>query len=448
MEYRSLCISIAVFVILTACEIIVYGFFAGISEINETALEKEIEDGNKKAKRILKLKNKPFRLYASCGFISTLSGVLSGALIIKELIAFMEVSITLSEASLWIKWILIIVLILITVVILLCFGILVPRKLAFSKPEKWVYRFQPFMTFILTVTYPLILLTEGISNLAVRIFGIDPHADTDMVTEEEIVSMVNEGHEQGIINSDEAEMINNIMDFSDKEAGDIMIHRANVVAFDCDMKLCDAIDMILKEGYSRIPVYREIIDDVIGIFHLKDAIIFSRDNKFLEKPIGEIDGLLRPPVFIPETRNISSLLKNMQDRTIHQVIVVDEYGQMAGILTMEDILEEIVGNIFDEYDENEKLITETENGYIMSGMTPLDEVFEALGYDEDMAEELDYDTLNGFLIYLLDRIPEENEKPTVLYKEYTFEVLEVKNKMINTVRLVKHKTAEDKADAE
>lgn len=448
MEYRSLCISIAVFFLLIACEIIVYGFYSGISEINDAVLEKEAEDGNRKAGKVMRMLNKPLRLYASCGFVSTLSGVLSGALLLKETIAFMEASEIFADVSLWIKWILIILLVVAAVVILLCFGILVPRKLAFNKPEKWVYRFLPCMRFILAVTYPLILLTEGISNLVVRIFGIDPHADTDVVTEEEIVSMVNEGHEQGIINSDEAEMINNIIDFSDKEAGDIMTHRANVVAFDGDTKLCDAIEMVLEEGYSRIPVYKDVIDDVIGVLHLKDAIIYGRDKELLEKPISEIDGLLRSPVFIPETRNISNLLKNMQSRTIHQVIVVDEYGQMAGIITMEDILEEIVGNIFDEYDENEKLITETEDGYIMSGMTPLDEVFETLGYDEDTAEELDYDTLNGFLIYLLDRIPEENERPEVSYKDYTFEVLEVKNKMISAVRIFKTENIEDKSDTE
>ncbi len=445
MDYRSLSVSIVVFVILVIAEIIIYGFYTGITELNEAALEKEVEEGSKKAAKLLKMLNKPLRIYAFCGFISTVAGVGSGVMLIREYTDIMSVYVSDESLSIWIWWLALVIIAVLLVIILLCIGILVPRKLALHKPEKWAYRLLPCMTFVSVVTYPIVVLSEGVANCIVRLFGVDPHADTDVVTEEEIVSMVNEGQEQGLINSNEAEMINNIIEFSDKEAVDVMIHRVNVVAFDGDTKLGEAIERILDEGYSRIPIYKDRIDDVIGILHLKDAIMIGRQKELLDSPVSEIEGLLRPPVFIPETRNISDLLKTMQSKTIHQVIVVDEYGQMAGIVTMEDILEEIVGNIFDEYDENEKLINETDEGYIMDGMTPLEEVFGVLGYDEDIIEELDYDTLNGFLISLLDRIPDEDERPVVSYENHTFEVKEIKNKMIDSVLVVKTKDLSSEA---
>lgn len=440
MDYRSLSVSIAVFIILVVSEIIIYGFYTGITELNEAALEKESAEGSKKAERVIKLRKRPLRLYAFSAFISTFAGVISGALLIKEYTGLISIYMSGKNTPIWLWGLLLVLIVTLLVIILLFVGILVPRKLALHKPEKWAYRLLPCMNLILVISYPVIVLSEMLTNCIVRLFGIDPYADTGVVTEEEIVSMVNEGQEQGLINSNEAEMINNIIEFSDKEAVDVMIHRVNVIAFDGSMKLGDAIEKILDEGYSRIPIYKDRIDDVIGILHLKDAIMIGRQKELLDSSVSEIDGLLRPPVFIPETRKISDLLKTMQSRTIHQVIVVDEYGQMAGIVTMEDILEEIVGNIFDEYDANEKFIKEIPEGYIMDGKAPLEEVLGVLGYDGEIIENLDYDTLNGFLISLLDRIPEEDEFPVVSYGKYVFKVEKINNKKIESVLVVKNQT--------
>ena len=247
------------------------------------------------------------------------------------------------------------------------------------------------------------------------------------VTEEDIMDMVNEGHEQGVLESSEAEMITNIFEFDDKEAGDIMTHRKNIVALDGSMSLREAAHFVLKEAKnSRYPVYGKDLDDIIGTVHMRDVLF------------ANVPGVLRPAHFIPETRNINSLFKEMQSQKIHMEIVIDEYGQTAGIVTMEDILEEIVGNILDEYDVDEQYIVRGEgDALIMSGMTPLEEAQEELGISFPEEDLENYDTINGLLISRLDRIPGDDEQPEIQYLGYRFCVLKVENKMIHSVRVTK-----------
>ncbi len=264
-------------------------------------------------------------------------------------------------------------------------------------------------------------------------------ASQENVTEEDIMSMVNEGHEQGVLEASEAEMITNIFELDDKKAEEIMTHRKNVVALDGTMSLKDAVHFILEEGYnSRFPVYGEDIDDIIGILHMRDALVFSEKQKYADMPLRDVPGLLREAHFIPESRNINTLFKEMQSQKIHMEIVIDEYGQTAGIVTMEDILEEIVGNILDEYDEEEEFIRPLEDGsYIINGMASLDELGDTLEITFDEEDEEGYETVNGFLISKLDRIPGEDEKPEIIYGGYRFKVLKVENKMISIVKVIK-----------
>lgn len=267
-----------------------------------------------------------------------------------------------------------------------------------------------------------------------KIFHKLPFKDSEDVTEEEIISMVNEGHEQGVLRENEAEMIHNIFEFGDKEAGDIMTHRKNISALDGNDIFEDVITLVIDSHYSRMPVYSDTIDNIIGVLHIKETLSYSRQPELLKKPIKEIDGLIRPVDFIPETRNINALFQEMQSAKEHMVIVVDEYGQTAGLVTMEDILEEIVGNILDEHDEEDTYIEKKPDGtFVMNGMTPLEEVGEALNHD---FEDEDYDTLNGLLISLIDKIPSEHEVFEVKYKGYIFEVLSVEDKMIKYVHVV------------
>lgn len=253
--------------------------------------------------------------------------------------------------------------------------------------------------------------------------------------EEEIISMVNEGHEQGFIEENEAKMITNIFEFGEKEAQDIMTNRSNIVAIDEDTKLTDAIQFMLEEPISRFPVYKETIDHIHGILHLKDALRIHKNLEMQEKTIKEIEGLLRQAEFTPETRFIDDLFRVMQSGKLQMVVVVDEYGQTCGLVTMEDILEEIVGNILDEYDEEEAHIETTGNDeYVIEGITPLEELEDLLHISFG---EVEFETLNGFLISKMDRIPEEDEIFEVDVEGYHFKVVSVENKMIHSVRVVK-----------
>ena len=255
------------------------------------------------------------------------------------------------------------------------------------------------------------------------------------VTEEDIKDMVNEGHEQGVLESSEAEMITNIFEFNDKEAGDIMTHRKNIVALDGSMSLREAAHFVLKEAKnSRYPVYGKDLDDIIGTVHMRDVLFHAENLQESRMEIANVPGVLRPAHFIPETRNINSLFKEMQSQKIHIELVVDEYGQLAGIVTMEDILEEIVGNILDEYDKEEPDIVSRKNGtYELTGLTLLDDVEETLGVEFDKEDKDNFDTLNGFMVSRLGHIPKAGEKGSVRIGDYLLKIMKVENKVIQTV---------------
>ena len=284
--------------------------------------------------------------------------------------------------------------------------------------------------------------TTGKKNVFQKLFGKLPFVNTEDVTEEEIISMVNEGHEQGVLLESEAEMIHNIFEFGDKEAKDIMTHRKNIIALDGNCSFGEAIQFMIENKNSRFPVYLDNIDNIIGVLHIKEALADSQKPELMGVSIKDIPGLVRDVEFIPETRNINTLFKDMQSAKSHMVIVVDEYGQTAGLVAMEDIIEEIVGNIFDEHDEENILIEKQPDGsYLLNGMAPLDEVAEALSIEIDTE---DYDTLNGFLISLIDKIPGEDEVFEVDYGNYRFHVVKVEDRMIKSVRAKKLAVEEEK----
>ncbi len=257
-------------------------------------------------------------------------------------------------------------------------------------------------------------------------------------TEEEILSMVNEGQEQGVILDSEAKMISRIMEFGDKEAQDVMTNRNNIHAFDANITLKEAVEMIMNDHFSRFPVYEETIDHVIGFIYLKDAMRMQMHEKMNLMSIGSIRRLLRKPVFVPETKSIDSVFRMMQTSKTQMVVVIDEYGQTSGILTLEDILEEIVGNIQDEFDVDDKfVISAKQDGYIFSGTTPLEYIEELLQID---LEQEEYETLNGFVIGKLEHIPEEGDVGFAFEASgYDFSVLEVKNRMIQEVGIKRKK---------
>lgn len=319
-------------------------------------------------------------------------------------------------------------------ILLYLFGNSIPEMLGHKNASRWLLHRFGIVRIVMLAVSPLTYIMTLVSHACVRILGIDPKSFESEVTEDEIISMVNEGHEQGVLDAREAEMIQNIFEMDDKKAGDIMIHRKNIIGIDGAQDLNAAIAFMVEQPLSRFPVYLDNIDNIIGILHFKDAMRFHTMSQYDNWLIKDIPELIREAKFIPETRGINLLFRGMQSGKLQMVIVADEYGQTAGLVTMEDILEEIVGNIQDEYDKDVEFIRRDGNGdLLMDGMTPLADVEDTLGVSFDET----YDTLNGLLISRLDRIPEDGEKAEITENGYLFQIIEVKNKIIRLVKITK-----------
>ena len=443
-------LSILILVGFILIDAVLYGFGSAIQNLNVNSLEKEAEEGNERAGKLLRLINKPGEFINTVQVMTNIIGIVAGAYVMRQLGQLFQMLVKHSEdghemlvysASVAAAGV-------IVLAVLISFGIVIPKKCGARKPEKWGYGAFSIVQVFVILLRPFTFLISALSALVLKPMGIDLNSDDDNVTQEDIMLMVNEGHEQGVLEAGEAEMITNVFELNDKEAGDIMTHRTNITALDASMSLDEAVTYILTEANnSRFPVFEKDIDDIIGILHMRDALGFAEKEENRRKNLKELDGLLRDAHFIPETRHVDTLFKEMQSQKIHMEIVVDEYGQTAGIVTMEDILEEIVGNILDEYDEDEEYISRRDDGsFIFDGLAPLDEVGEALDVEFDEEDYENYDTLNGFLISKLDRIPKEGEQLEVEYKNYLFKVLSVENKMIHAVTAVPVLEKKDEAE--
>lgn len=249
------------------------------------------------------------------------------------------------------------------------------------------------------------------------------------ITEEDVISLVNEGHEDGNILASEAAMIQNIFEFSDTDAKDIMTHRKNIVAINGDYSVREAISFINNNNMSRYPVYLEDLNNILGILHIKDILTYV-DKDMDNLKVKDLQEALSTAEFVPETHGINTLFAKMQSKKRHMVIVVDEYGQVSGLLSLEDILEEIVGNIEDEHDEAENSIeVKTEDSFMMEGSTTLEEVEEILG---TLLSE-DYETLNGYLVSLYGKIPEDGKSFTLEDDNFVFYIKNVTDKVIDSV---------------
>ncbi|NLL79153.1 MAG: HlyC/CorC family transporter [Clostridiales bacterium] len=425
--------SMILFVAMLLLTSLFYGFGSALLSLNGKEVEKKAEEGSKKAKKLLKMMENPTAFVNTLQLIVTVIHISMGGFYLKFWTVYIHN--TLLTAVLMIA-------------LILSVGILIPKKAAAKYADRFAFFIVNPVYFLTVLFLPLTGVVSIFSNLVLRLFGIRSDEDTDDVTEEEIISMVNEGHEQGVLQASEAEMITNIFEFGDKEAKDIMTHRRNIVAIDGEMSLKEAIEFMLENNNSRYPVYEENIDHIIGILHMKDAmrmqsaLLKQEGIEGLERKIKDINALIRKAKFIPETRNIDVLFQNMQSMKIQMVIVVDEYGQTMGLVAMEDILEEIVGNIMDEYDEEEGHIHEKgADQYEIDGMTLLEELEERFGI---AFEEEEFDTLNGFLISKMDKIPEtDDEQFEVTVAGHDFKVLSVENKMIKTVLVTRHTGAEN-----
>ena len=434
------CIVLGLFIIINS---IFHAFESALDNVRTSELEKKAENGDRKAQKILQLLDHPVKFQESMHTAATLIGLVAGYIGIGVIIRF----VFAAYEKQWQQWglseftvmtVLAILIMIAAVVLLMAFGYLVPKKIGKHHPEKTLFRYYGLIYTIMICFSPILWIVNITSNLVVRLFGIDPHSDEDEVTEEEIISMVDEAHEQGVLLESEAEMIQNIFEFDETMVRDIMTHRKNIIALDGNMFLDEALRFMLEESYSRYPVYEGDIDNIIGIIHLKDAMKQMTFGQMGNIAICDIPHLIRTVEFVPETRSINRVFQYMQNKKAHMVIVVDEYGQTSGLAAMEDILEEIVGNIQDEYDDDENFIVhQFDDSILMDGLTPLKQVSEVL--QTDFMNE-DYETLNGYLTSLLDHIPNEDDTE-VCDKGFSFQILKIENHIIQKVRV--ERTAED-----
>lgn len=413
---------------------------AALEHISEGNAEREAENGNKQYSAVMELLDNPYLLNNTIQVVTMLFGMICGVAAIRgyswRVGSFFEQYI----GFLWGRITAYVVIIFIFMVLSLSLGYLAPYKIGTHFAEACAPKLAGFAKFCSRLIFPAARCIELVGNLLVRIFGIDPYRPEDDVTEDEIIDLVDEAHEQGVIQESEAEMIQNIMEFGNKSAKDIMTHRIDINAIDSSMELEQALDIMFENNNTRYPVYQDDIDNITGIVLLKDAVIQLHKKQKHKVPLGEIKGLIRSVVFVPETRGIDSIFKVMQAKKVHMAIVVDEYGQTSGIVTMEDILEEIVGNILDEYDDNDDFIQPLyDKSILMDGLTPLEQVEEVLSLD---FEDQDFDTLNGYLTNLLGHIPTKEDKE-VAVDGFVFQILSIDNNVIRKIRVIKTQKEEE-----
>lgn len=418
--------------------IVLNAFFAAseiaLISLNENKIKIMAEEGNKKAIRIKKVLSEPSRFLATIQIGITLAGFLASAFAAESFADPLVNLIKLTPIPIpgnVLKTAAVIIITIILSYFTLVLGELVPKRLAMKKAEPIASFAVVPLYFLSLCASPFVKLLTVSTNFVVRLFGLDPQVDERQITEEEIRMLVDVGEERGAIDESEKEMINNIFEFDNKIVSGIMTHRTDIVGIPVTAGLKDIIKVINKTKFTRYPVYEDDIDNIIGILNIKDLIPLLEDNK----QDFSLKKIMRQPYFVPESKKTDELLKELQTRKTHMAVVIDEYGGTAGIVTIEDLIEEIVGNIFDEYDEVEKEFEKLdENTFLINGVASLERVTDVLEVDLPVD---DYDTLSGFLLGQLGRIPREEEKPVIEFDGVVFKVEEMAEKRIVKVKACK-----------
>ena len=289
--------------------------------------------------------------------------------------------------------------------VVLIFGEICPKTTATIRAEKIALRFCGILKFLHTILTPIRVVIQLMARGMLFLFRVDPEDKPDALTEDELRTIVQVSHEEGVIESEEKEMINNVFDLGESMAKDVMIPRVDVIFADIDMTYSDLIALFAEERFTRIPIYEESADTVVGILNMKDLLLYHEGTPF------SIRDYMREPFFTHEFKKTSELFVEMRQNTAPMAIVLDEYGVTSGVITIEDILEEIVGEIRDEYDEAELLDIQkvSDNEYIVVGSQSLNDINDEL--DTDFENE-EYDSIGGYMISLLDHFPEQGEEAT------------------------------------
>lgn len=414
--------------ILLFCLIILNAFFAMVEiafvSLNDAKLESLAKAGDKKAIKARKLLKNPSKFLATIQIGVTLAGFLSSAFAAEtfadDLLPILRPIVGNSAPG--------VAIVLVTLVlsfITLVFGELVPKRIGMKYHESIAYGSVGVIRTASIIFAPFVKLLTLITNGVSRIFGVTEN-DEEIVTEEEIRMMVDAGEEKGAIEEEEKEMINNVFEFNDIVVSEIMIPRNDIFALDVNLTIGELFSELGNDRtYSRIPLYDEDLDSIKGVLYIKDTLNKPKETKLKD--------LMRDAYYIPETKKINDLFDELKRMKLQMAIVIDEYGGTAGLVTMEDVLEEIVGDIFDEYDEIENLYEMIDDKtYIFDAGIPMYDLCKILDID---IEEGDYDTLSGYVLELLGRLPKEGEHPEITTEDLLLRVEEFKENRILTVRI-------------
>lgn len=423
--------------IIPAILILLNAYFAATEiayiSLNDAKIAKQAKEGNKKAKQIETMLKNPSKFLATIQIGITLAGFLSSAFasdaFADELAPFLYNIFPMISQDIW-KGVSIIIITIILSFFTLVFGELVPKRLAMKYYEKIAYATIGVIKGISVVTSPFVKLLTVSTNMISKIFGVS-EAEEEIVTEEEIKMMIDEGEEKGTIEQSEKELLNNVFAFNDIIVSEVMTPRTDIYAIEINEDLNKILDTIDEYKYSRIPVYEDTIDNIEGILFVKDILKIVKNNQEVH-----IKDIMREPYFVPESKEIDDLFRELQKSKQQMAIVIDEYGGTAGLITMEDIIEELMGNILDEYDDEEVEYQKIdENTYMLSGSSTLYDIKKLFNVE---IPEGDYETLSGYLLEKLGRIPEENEKPVIEDEKLTYKIEEYEDKRILYVKVCKN----------
>ncbi|MFM1539584.1 hemolysin family protein [Helcococcus bovis] len=402
-----------------------------ISSVDQNLLEEQSSDGDNRAKKILSVLEKQSKFLSVIHLVSTLVSFLN----VTMTAVLITPRLALYFNKLNIFYPLFIAQILVTLIltlIIIIFGELIPRRIAFGNIENVARSTIGFVSLLVFIFKPIVWLISGITKLFMKILSIETDELDSKITINDIKSLVQLGHSQGVIDKVESEMINSVISFDETYAEEIMTPRTEVFMIDINDEFVNYKNDMMSLKYSRIPVYDDDVDNIKGILYLKDYLLESYSVGFENVDIKKI---LKPAYFVPERKNINELFSELQTNNKHMALLIDEYGGFAGIVTMEDLIEEIVGNIDDEYDYDEPEIEEvSDDVYKVIASISIKDFNSQTGSQINDDSE-DYDTIGGFIIYHLGYIPEDGEKPSFNFENLRVEVLEVKDKRIMEAKI-------------
>ena len=422
--------------------IVLNAFFAAAEiafiSLNDAKIEKQAKEGNKKAKQIEKMIKSPSKFLATIQIGITLAGFLSSAFasdaFAEKLAPVLYKIMPFIGFGAW-KGISIIIITIILSFFTLVFGELVPKRFAMKYYEKISFATIGIIRAIALITSPFVRFLTVVTNRVSKLLGVGENEE-ESVTEEEIKMMVDQGEEKGTIKEEEKELINNVFEFNDITVSEIMRHRKDIFAVDMNISNEELLQELsqVEYRYSRIPIYDETIDEIKGILYVKDVL------KNINKKTFKVKNMIKDAYFVSQNRLINEVFKELQKNKKQIAIIVDEYGGTAGLITMEDILEELVGDIYDEYDKEEKEYEQIDlNTYLLSGSMTIYDVNKLL---DAKIPEGDYDTISGYLQDKLGRIPEEEEKPVIDTENVTYKIEEYEDKRILKVKACKNNIEE------